>query len=126
MGHGPLEERIDEYWTWIAGALFLLVTVDLLTTVYAASVRGVAGEANPVTAELLERGILELVLANLVATVLLVVLFYGVVRLVREADPPFDRMLALFLEVWLGVLVGVGLAVFANNLAVIFYGRSLL
>lgn len=125
MHRHALENRFGEYWTWMAGVLFLVITLDLLTTVYAAALHGVAAESNPVVAFLLERGLVELVIANIVATVLVVVLFDRTLALIREAVPPFDRLLAVLLEIWLGCLVATGLAVFANNLVVIFFGRSL-
>lgn len=126
MHRDALDGRIEVYWTWIAWVLFLLVTVDLITTFYAAAVHGVAAESNPVVASLLQRGLGALVIANLVATVLVVVLFDQMLSFIREAVPPFDRMLAVILEIWLGVLFAVGLAVFANNLVVILFGRSLI
>lgn len=125
MHRESLEDRIEEYWSWLAGVLFLLITTDLITTLYAAAVRGVGAEANPVVGFLLERGIAELVIANLVVTVVVVVLFDRVLSLLRQSVPPFNRLLALVLELWLGVLLSVGLGVFANNLSVIFFGRDL-
>lgn len=125
MHRDVLDDRIEVYWTWLAWVLFLLVTVDLITTFYAATLHGVAAESNPVVASLLRRGLVGLAIANLVATVLVVVLFDKMLFFIREAVPPFDRMLAAILEIWLGVLFAVGLAVFANNLVVIFFGRSL-
>ena len=121
-----LQERIEEYWGWIGAALFLLVTVDLLTTLYAASAVGVYAEANPMTRWLVTQGPAVLVGVNLAAAGLVVVLFYGLMELVRitpeRLQPPFMRLI----ELWLGILLAVGLAVFANNLSVIVAGRSLL
>lgn len=39
--------RGQEYWNWQAIALFVLITVDMLTTVHAARVVGTTGEAHP-------------------------------------------------------------------------------
>lgn len=124
MHRESLEDRIDEYWSWLAGVLLLLITADLITTIYAAAVHGVDAESNPVVGFLLGRGIVELVIANLVVTVVAVVLFDRVLSVLRRTVPPFERLLSVVLELWLGVLLSVGLAVFANNLAVIFFGRS--
>lgn len=126
MYRESLEDRIDEYWSWLAGVLFLLITADLITTIYAAAVHGVDAESNPVVGFLLGRGFVELVVANLVVTVTAVVLFDRVLSVLRRTVPPFDRLLSVVLELWLGVLLAAGLAVFANNLAVIFFGRGLL
>ncbi len=38
---------MEEYWDWVAVALFLLVTVDMLTTMFAAAALGPVAEANP-------------------------------------------------------------------------------
>lgn len=125
--HGrSVEERIGEYWWWIGGLLFLFVTVDLFTTVYAASVRGIGAEANPIVELLLRRGIPELVLAKLAATVVVVVLASGIMDLIRATDPPNDRILTLCFEIWIGVMFALGLGVVANNITVIFLGRSLI
>lgn len=99
MHRRSLDDRFEEYWTWIAGVLFLVITLDLFTTLYAAALYGVAAESNPVVAFLLERGLVELVLANLGATVLVVVLFDHILSLIRETVPPFDRLLAVLLEI---------------------------
>ena len=117
--------RIEEYWSWIAVALFLLLTVDTLTTVYAAGVVGTAGESNPLMRWALGRGVGALVAVNLSAVVLTGVLFYGLIRLLRESSGTATVVLALALETWLGLLVATGLAVFANNLSVVVFGRSL-
>ncbi len=121
-----LDERIEEYWGWIGGALFLLVTVDLLTTLYAAGVVGVSAETNPVTRWLVGQGALVLVAVNLAAAGLVVVLFYGLMELVRTTPDRLRRPFMRLIELWLGVLVAAGLLVFANNLSVIVAGRSLL
>ena len=121
-----LDARIEEYWHWITVALFLLVTVDLLTTIYAASVVGIGAESNPVTRWLVGQGPVALVGVNLAAVVLVVVLFYGLMELVRVTPERIQAPFLRLIELWLGVLLAAGLAVFANNLAVIVVGRSLL
>lgn len=118
------QNRVDEYWSWIAVALFLLLTVDLLTTMMAAGVSGVHAEVNPIVRWALLRGTPYLVAVNLVALFLLVVLFYGLLRLIRETPEPYDDVVAVSFEVWVGLLVASGLLVFANNLLVIVYHRD--
>ncbi|QGX96251.1 hypothetical protein EI982_16435 [Haloplanus rallus] len=120
------ESRIEEYWDWIAVALFLLLAVDLLTTLAAARVVGRGAEGNPLMRWLLGRPTLVVVGAHLVVVVLVTGFFRLLVGRLRRTPSPADRYFALLIEVWLGVLVAVGLAVFANNLAVIVLGRSLL
>lgn len=126
MSRATVERRVEEYWDWLAAALFLLVAVDLLTTLAAAATVGVAAEANPVVAWALHRGVLALVAVNLLAVVAACLLFAGVTDLLRRTPPRHREQFALAVEVWLGGLVAAGLLVFANNLATIVYQESLL
>lgn len=121
-----LDGRIEEYWSWIAVALFLLVTLDLLTTIYAASAVGLDAEANPITRWLVGQGPVALVGVNLAAVVLVGVLFYGLMELVRVTPERLQEPFMRLIEVWLGVLLAAGLVIFANNLAVLVLGQSLL
>lgn len=125
MARPTMERRIAEYWDWVAVVLFLLTTVDMVTTIFAAMVVGPAAESNPLTRWVLRQGPATFAATNLLAVVLAVVLFYGLVEMIRTSPAPFDRYLALLVELWLGLLVAVGLVVFANNLVVIFFHRSL-
>jgi len=120
------ESQIEEYWDWIAVALFLLLAVDLLTTLAAARVVGHGAEANPLMRWLLGRPTLVVIGAHLVVVVLVTGCFRLLVGRLRRTPSPVDYYFALLIEGWLGTLVAVGLAVFANNLAVIVLGRSLL
>lgn len=125
-GIGDADGRAREYWSWLAVALFLLTTVDLITTTYAAYRFGVFGEANPLVRRALVYGPTLLVAANLVAVVLATLLFDRVMRLLERTPDAYARYFSAGIEVWLGALVAAGLLVFANNLTVIFFGRSLL
>jgi hypothetical protein len=118
--------RIDEYWSWVAVTLFLLISVDGLTTIFAARAVGSSAESNPLIRWALTEGIPTFVVINLAATVLLVLLFYGLLELVKVASGPPELVLSLVLEVFLGALIAGGLFVFANNLAVIVLRRGLL
>jgi hypothetical protein len=121
-----LESRIEEYWSWAAVALFLLVTVDLLTTLAAARVAGPAAEANPLVRWALGESLAVLVAINVFAIALAATFFWGTIRMLRRTPDSYRRYFALLIEVWLGALLAVGLFVFANNLAVIVLGESLL
>jgi hypothetical protein len=123
---GIAESRIEEYWDWIAVALFLLLAVDLLTTLAAARLVGTGAESNPLMRWLLGRGVIVVVGTHLAAVVLVTGCFRLLVGRLRRTPSPANRYFALAIEAWLGFLVAVGLAVFANNLAVIVLGRSLL
>lgn len=128
MGRGPAvdESRIGEYWDWVAVALFLLVSVDLLTTLAAAEVAGRAAERNPLMRWLLGRSLGVVVAVHLAVVVLVTLTFRAVVGRLRRTPAPQSRYFALLVELWLGLLVAAGLAVFANNLSVVVLGRSLL
>jgi hypothetical protein len=120
------DARIEEYWDWIAVALFLLLAVDLLTTLTAARLVGAGAESNPLMRWLLGRSIPIVIGAHLGVVVLVTGCFRLLVARLRRTPPPANRYFALAIEAWLGVLVAVGLGVFANNLAVIVLGGSLL
>lgn len=121
-----VERRLREYWSWVAVALFLLVTLDLLTSMYAAQVVGLEHESNPLMAWLLAQSLPVIVVAHVGAVVLTAVLFYGIIELIRRTRPTLQWMMMRSLEVYLGLLIAAGLFVVANNLAVIVLRRSLL
>lgn len=121
----PARERRREYWSWAAGALYILLTLDLITTLYAASIYGPAAEANPWMRWALQQGVVTLVIVNLAALVVLVVLFYGMIELTMRAPDRYEQTIALTFEIWLALVLAVGLVVFANNLAVIIHGENL-
>ncbi|MFB6102583.1 MAG: hypothetical protein ABEJ73_08460 [Haloplanus sp.] len=120
------EARIEEYWDWIAVALFLLLAVDLLTTLAAARVVGSGAESNPLMRWLLGRSTLLVIGAHLAVVVIVTGFFRLLIDRLRCTPPPADYYFALLIEGWLGVLVSIGLGVFANNLSVIVLGESLL
>jgi hypothetical protein len=120
------ESRIEEYWDWIAVALFLLLAVDLLTTLAAARLVGTGAESNPLMRWLLGRSVLVVIGAHLAVVVLVTGCFRLLVERLRRTPSPANRYFAFAIETWLGVLVAVGLGVFANNLSVIVLGGSLL
>ncbi|MFC7096357.1 hypothetical protein [Halobaculum marinum] len=124
--HATIADRVEEYWAWAAGALFLLVTVDLLTTMYAAAAVGRAAEANPLVRWALGHPLPVLVALNLAAVVLAAVVFHGVFETYRVTSPRVRPYYGLVIETWLGLLLAAGLAIYANNLTVIVLGASLL
>lgn len=126
MSTRPVDPRLEEYWDWFAVALFVLITVDMVTTMYAAWYVGPAAEANPLMRWALGQGLLTLTAVNLAATVLAVGGFSWLLRLLERTTPPYDRYVGRGVEAWLGLLISAGLFVFANNLSLIFHGRSLL
>ncbi|MFB6361991.1 MAG: DUF5658 family protein [Halobacteriales archaeon] len=120
-----IESRTEEYWDWFAIALFLLITVDMITTMFAAWHVGLAAEANPLMRWAQSQGLLTVMAFNLAATVIAVGAFYLLIEQLKSTEPPLDRYLSIGVEAWLGLLISGGLFVFANNLSVIFHGRTL-
>lgn len=116
----------EEYWDWVAVALFLLLTVDTLLTMYAAAVVGSAAEANPIMHWALQQGITTLVFVNLIALVFAVLLFYGLAETLDDIKEPYHQYVGVGVDVWLGLLVMAGLTIYANNLMVIMVGQSLI
>jgi hypothetical protein len=119
-------ERAQEYWDWLAVVLFVLITVDMVTTVYAVHVVGPIGGSTPFVRWSLLSGTPVSAAVTLVALVIAVVLFDHVVELLRRTPEPYERYFAAAIETWLGGLLAAGLIVFANNLTVIFFGESLI
>lgn len=126
MVNRATNQRVNEYWEWIAVALFLLLSVDLLTSLYAAADAGVDAEVNPLMAYLLGEPLVVLLGVHLGITLLAVGFFYGLMETFLATPERFRRVYGLLIELWLGVLLAVGLAVFANNLSVIVLGEGLL
>ena len=116
---------VEEYWDWVAVGLFLMVTVDLLTSLYAAEVVGIEHESNPVMRYLLSRSVGVVALAHIAAVVLVSYFFYALFEVLkyRSGDGRWSRIV---LELYIGLFVASGLFVFANNLTVVVLGDSLL
>lgn len=123
--HDAVQQRVAEYWEWVAIALFLLLSVDLLTSLYAVAVVGIDAEANPVMAYLLQQPLEVLLAVHLGVTVLAVGFFYGLMRTYVATPVAYRRSYGYLIELWLGLLLAVGLSVFANNLSVIVLGSGL-
>lgn len=121
-----IDANILEYWSWLAVALFLLTTVDMITTVYAAHQVGVLLESNPIVRWSLLKGPLVFMTINLTAVILVTVLFDQLMQLLDSVSDPYNRYFAAGIEAWLGGLIAGGLVIFANNLTVIFFQQSLL
>jgi len=100
-------------------ALFLLLAVDLLTTLAAAMVVGAAGERNPVVALALQQGVAVLVLVNVVAGIAAAILYAGLDTLMERAPTRQAWLLARVTELWLVGLIVAGIIVATTNLAVI-------
>lgn len=117
--------KIDEYWDWVAVALFLLITVDLLTSMYAAAAVGLEQESNPLMAWLLAQSLTVIIVVHVAAAVVATVLFHVLFELVRQTPEAYRGIVTLSVELFLGILIAIGLFVFANNLTIIVFGQSL-
>lgn len=104
----------EEYWDWFAVALFLLITVDMITTMYAAWYIGPAAEANPLMRWAIHERLITVTPVNLTATIIAVLGFYILLQLLESATDPYDQYLAVGVELWLGGLVAAGLFVFCE------------
>ena len=116
---------VREYWSWTGGALYLLLPVDLLTTLYAAALYGPAAEANPYVRHALDHGVPRLVAMNLAVLAVAVALVAAYMRVLSRTRGVEAWVMARSFELWAGGLIAVGLFVFANNLSVIVLGGSL-
>jgi len=117
---------LEEYWSWTGAALYLLLPVDLLTTLYAVALYGLTAEANPIVRRALGHDVPRLVAINLAVLAVAVLLVTAYMRLLGRTRGVEAWVLARSFELWVGSLLAAGLFVFANNLSVIFLGRSLI
>lgn len=114
-----LEGRVERWWALFGAALFLLVPVDLLTTLFAVARHGLAVESNPFVRWLLGRGLLEVTLANLAAAVLAVLLFHAAVVTLRGSLPSPRHPVVYGVDAWVGLVFLAGVVVTANNVLVL-------
>lgn len=126
MAAHSIDARVQEYWDWLAVALFILITIDMVTTLYAAELLGPGAESNPLIRWSLLQGMVVFAVVNILAVIVAVVLFDRVVDLLLNTPKRYENYFAAVIEAWLGGLLAAGLLVFANNLTVIFFGRSLI
>lgn len=124
--HEAVQQQVAEYWQWVAVALFLLLSLDLLTSLYAAAAVGVGAEANPVMASLLRQPLSVIVGVHLAVAVLAVSFFYALMCTYVATPERLRRPYGYLIEAWLGLLLAVGLWVFANNVSVVVLGADLL
>lgn len=111
-----MDDYVRRWWLWFAVALFLLIPLDLFTTLLAVARYRIAVEANPVMRWLLHQGLFAVTVTNLVVVGLVVYLFHAAIEGIRCCTPVERTNLVSFINIWLGILIAVGLAVNANNL----------
>lgn len=115
----------ESYWGWVAAALFLLLPVDLLTTLLCAAVVGADAEANPWMAWLLTQSPSVLVGVHVAVGTTAVAGFAAYEALSRRSERFGDVMLHAA-RLYLILLVAAGFLVLWNNLSVLLFRRSLL
>lgn len=121
----PPPQRRRKYWIWTGGVLYLLITVDMITTIWATELHGPGAEVNPLVRWAVQHGVVTLAGINLAALFVLGILFHWMIELTIEAPERYQPTIALAFEVWIALLLAAGIAVFANNLSVIVLGESL-
>lgn len=114
-----LEPHVEKWWRWFAVALFLLLPLDLFTTLIAVSKYGTAVEANPIMRSLLERGLVAVTAVNLVVVGVAVFAFHVAIEELRRTPTLYHRVLARVVYGWIAVLLLAGAALVVNNLLVI-------
>lgn len=113
-----LGRHVTRWWGWFAVALFLLIPLDLFTTLLAVGAYGTVVEANPIMRWLLQQGLVAVTVANLVVLGLAVGLFHAAIEHIQRVSPSYQPLLARAVNVWIGFLVVAGVVLVANNLLV--------
>lgn len=113
------DEYVETWWVWFTVALFLLLPLDLLTTLFAVAEYGVAAEANPIMEFLLRQGLLAVVGVHLVVIALVVSFFHVVVARFRVSNRHSRRLLAPIITVWILILNIAGCLIVTNNILLI-------
>lgn len=114
-----LNGRVDQWWFWFAVALFLLLPLDLFTTLLAVGTYGIGVEANPIMRWLLQQGLVAVTIANLVVVGFVVYLFHVAIDRIQRVPPAYRSMVDPAISAWIGFLILAGLVLVANNLLVL-------
>ena len=114
-----MDRYVEQWWLWFAVALFLLIPLDLLTTLIAVSKYGIGVEANPIMQWLLHRGLFAVTLVHLVVVGLVVSMFHVAIQRFQRAPPSYRRILCYVVTLWIGILIASGLLVVTNNVLLV-------
>lgn len=114
-----LDDHIKRWWRLFAIALFLLVPLDLLTTLLVVTKYGTVVEANPLMRWLLDQGLVVVTVVNVAVVVLVVALFHVAIDRLRQTPPAYHRTITRVVNVWVGVLLVAGTVLVTNNLVVL-------
>lgn len=113
------DARPGRWWRLFGVGLGLLLVGDLLTTLWARSVVGLGGEANPLMRSLLAHSLWSVVAVHLVVGAVAILSFGLFVDILSRLDPPEQRWLGRWCERWLIGLILAGAAIVCNNVAVV-------
>lgn len=129
----PTFRSKKEYWSWFAWVTYLLISVDLLMTSLATDLYGIEGELNPIVTEIFNAGLGFIIVSHLVAVIFCSLCFLVVLEcfdesssIISDSSEYIRESPAFVLDVWIGVVFGIGIAIFANNLLVIVGRPSLI
>ncbi|GAB7094719.1 hypothetical protein JCM30237_18720 [Halolamina litorea] len=120
---GPVDR--ESYWGWVASALFLLLPVDLFTTLLCAAVVGPDAESNPWMAWLLAQPP-SLLVAVHVAVGVAAVAGFAAYEAVSRRSERFGAVMLRAARLYLVLLTTAGFLIFLNNLGVLLFRRSFL
>lgn len=129
----PKFRKKDEYWSWFAWMVYLLISVDLLMTSLAIDVRGIGGELNPFIIDMFQSGVEFVILGHLSVLIFSSVCFLIMLEafdrspgIVSDSSDYIREHPAIALDVWIGTIFALGIALFTNNLLVIIGKPSLI
>ncbi len=115
----------ESYWGWVGTALFLLLPVDLFTTLLCVAIVGPDAESNPWMAWLLGQPPSVLVGVHLAVGVTAVAGFAAYEAISRRSAR-FGSVMLQAGRAYLVLLTAVGFLVLLNNVSVLLFRRSLL
>lgn len=114
-----MDDQVDRWWFWFAIALFLLIPLDLFTTLLAVERYGTGIEANPLMRWLLQQGLFAVTVVNLAVVGFAVYLFQAAIGRIQRVPPRYRPLVAHAVTAWIGFLILAGVVLITNNLLVL-------
>lgn len=111
-----MDDWVERWWMGFGLALFLLLPVDLVLTLFAVAEHGVEVEMNPLMRWLIDQGMVAVVVVHLIVVGLAVVLFDTLIEVVRYTPVPYRTTFIHGVSIWIGLVFTAGLALTANHL----------